>query len=209
MRYIYIIICLGIVFIGGKRGAIVLSFVLLAYTVLKDILKNGIYTKLIVVVFAIIIYQIINSDYMDFFQFGVDRLGESGSSGRDTIAKDIINGMVNGPLIHWIIGYGSIGSTIFADNFAHNDWLEFLVDYGLIGFSLYFLFYWGLYRFYRFVPKQNIMTRDLLASSLMVFAVKSMFSMCFFTIETAPVFVVLGYVIINYCQNEKNSIIYR
>lgn len=209
IRYFYIFLCLAIVFIGGKRGAIVLSIALIAYTMFKDTMRSGIYSKLLVVTFIIIIYQIINSEYIEIFQFGFDRLEQSGSSGRDMIAKSIINGMVNGSFINWIIGYGSIGSTLFADNFAHNDWLELLVDYGLIGLSIYAMFYWGVFKFFRSVPKQDITTKDLLASSLIVLLIKSLFSMCLFSTETAVVFVVLGYTIVNNRQNEKDTIIHR
>lgn len=72
---------------------------------------------------------------------------EEGGSGRDTIFLNLLSAWYNSDnIFNYIFGHG-FASTIrlsSTGNFAHNDWLELLVNFGLLGFVLYIAIFYGL-----------------------------------------------------------------
>ena len=77
---------------------------------------------------------------------------EGDSSQRDRIYFDIFNAWYNsGNIINFIFGYGFAGSQQLASgSFAHNDWLELLSNFGLIGLSIYIVLFYSAYKLIRY-----------------------------------------------------------
>lgn len=73
---------------------------------------------------------------------------EGDSSGRDEIYANIFNAWYNNnSVIHFLFGFGFAGSTALSGVglLAHNDWLELLSNFGLLGVSIYLYFFYAGY----------------------------------------------------------------
>ena len=85
-------------------------------------------------------FDLIISDIMmqnDYFQTRLTSTLEGNSSGRDEIYSHIWNVFNNSNMFHYLFGYGAQGSFIMTAKFAHSDWLELLINQGLLGFIIY------------------------------------------------------------------------
>jgi O-antigen ligase len=100
---------------------------------------------LVVIVFAMgyYVYDLYQSN-----EYLVNRMStigeEGGSSGRDIIYENIFDAWLNSDsFLSLIFGFGFAVSLDLSGtgNFAHNDWLEILSNFGLVGVSVYFLLF--------------------------------------------------------------------
>ena len=147
-KYILLIIFAAFILISAKRGAIMIFIVCaleyLYFQVKDSSKKYKIWTISIVSCFIVAGYHysmsIISEDPL--LSRRLDDTLEGNSSSRDYIYGKLITNIENQDSpIKLLIGYGANGTTIVVGKLAHNDWLEFFIDMGLIGFAVY-LFYW-------------------------------------------------------------------
>jgi O-antigen ligase len=75
---------------------------------------------------------------------------------------------------------------------AHNDWLELLVDNGIVGALVYALIFILLFKM--IIKEKNIQKRYLLLAIASIWLLKSMFSMSFTDDITYTLFLLFGYV---------------
>lgn len=131
---------------GAKRGAMIagsLGLIFFGYYQFKTIgKKNKIKGTLLAIVGVVALVYFAYSN-MQQNQFLVERLQsmeEGQSSGRDVIYLNLFNTWYNSDsFINILFGHG-FGSTIFfsgAGHWAHNDWLELLTNFGLLGVAIY------------------------------------------------------------------------
>lgn len=109
----------------------------------KKILKM-ILMFLAVSVVVYFVIQRLNLNILDRLQ----NLTEDGGSGRDEIWSSVIAGFKESSVIQKITGHGyhSVTSLMGKALLAHNDYLEILYDYGLVGIGLVLLFVLTLIR---------------------------------------------------------------
>lgn len=148
-QYFFMSFCIVLIIFAMKRGAIIggsLVAVLLLLHRLKDTSKQ----KKILVIMSIAIllcglFYFISDFYSTntYFQYRLEATKEGNASGRDDIYETLLNHILsNGNLFGMIFGEGALATTKITWTAAHNDWLEFMVDMGLIGFVSYVV-YWG------------------------------------------------------------------
>lgn len=139
---------------GAKRGAIMvgalglLSFI---YYQMRTVEKKHRFKGYLVIAISIIglsyfAYDILLSN--EFVMKRLESMGEGQSSGRDIIYANIFNGWYNSDsIMHYIFGFGFAGSMLLSGSghFAHNDWLELLSNFGLLGVVLYFYLFYSAY----------------------------------------------------------------
>lgn len=101
---------------------------------------------------------------------------ESGGSGRLTIWKDVLAAFADDPG-YWLIGHGHEAVHLTVRKWAHNDFLEVLYNFGLIGLSIYLLFIVKLLLILREMKKLGYRHVGAFAVSLVWLAWGSMFSM--------------------------------
>ena len=143
---------------GSKRGAIITGSVgvlIYIYYQLRTIekkhrLKGYFLTAIGIVVLGYFIYNFYLEN--EFLSYRMESLFEGGSSGRDVILSKILSGWYNSDnLMNLLFGYGFAGSQkITGGLFAHNDWLELLSNYGLIGVSIYLMLFYSAYKLIRY-----------------------------------------------------------
>lgn len=139
---------------GSKRGAILTGSVgvlIYIYYQLRTIeKKHRIKGYFITAVGIVVLVYFIYNFYLEneFLSYRIQSMLEGDSSQRDRIYSDIFSGWYNsGNIINLIFGYGFAGSQQLASgSFAHNDWLELLSNYGIVGVFIYLLLFFSAFK---------------------------------------------------------------
>lgn len=150
------------VFLSMKRSAlIVLPIFLLIHVIGKGFInkKNQSYYFKIIGFFLVFIFLFFIADYLSggFLSSRFTEEALSSGSGRDIIYLKAINNIKNRNLFDLLVGYGSGSSVSFIGTGVHNEWLEFVFSFGVIGVFLYFglicSLMFSLYRIKKLLPE--------------------------------------------------------
>lgn len=149
LQYTALVYILTFVVMGMKRGAILLAVLLTIYFLyhsLKEASQKEKMYLLLLSIVAIVLICMVVADLMDnsaYFNRRVQQTLEGDSSGRDSIYSALWYAFIeNGSLFHCLLGFGADATIEFAGDFAHNDWLELLINNGLLGIVLYAWYWW-------------------------------------------------------------------
>lgn len=146
-------ICISIYYIlyGAKRGAIVCFAIIILYYLYHYYRNGRISLKYIFISIAILFAAYYTFEYVvahnAYLEARLDQTMEGNSSKRDYIIYKILAHYEDSNLLLQIFGKGTSQSVNYAGNFAHNDWLELLVDNGIIGVLIYFFFFVYLFKY--------------------------------------------------------------
>lgn len=184
-----------------KRGAIVVSMVVLLFFILSTIRKEKTLQKILIAALTIIVTvlllyyfeSIISSN--DFFYERFEKTLQGDSSGRDIIYSSFFNYLFspdNG--VKFFYGNGAFGTVKLFGIEAHNDWLEYAIDLGLIGIIVYLVFWVCVIKNYRHFYKKNVRTPIMIAMGMGIIfnLLRSFFSMSFYDMSFFSA-AVLGY----------------
>lgn len=151
IQFSLLLYCISFIFMGMKRGAIIISILIFIYYINRlyktSPKKLKIYILLSILfligtVFYIITDIISSSDY---FNHRLEQTIDGDSSGRDIIFGKLWNHFVNETnILKILFGNGNYSTISIAGNYAHNDWLEILLNNGLVGIFIYII-YWYLF----------------------------------------------------------------
>lgn len=147
---ILMIVSMFFIMQSAKRGALitgVLGLSIFLYYQIKTINKKQKLRGLLLISIGIVIMFYFLKQFYESNEYLIARLQsleEGDSSGRDIIYRKIWRGWMDGNSLQLLFGFGFASSIQFAGNYAHNDWLELLSNFGLTGITLYLLlFYYG------------------------------------------------------------------
>lgn len=151
LRIISIIIILIVVLFSLKRGGLIalLMGVLVYFYVYKIHInkhKSNIFSSLVVICLIIGIYVLIkyfNDNVLEKSIFErMEEAVDTGGSGRLDIYKNYFEFFKESTLLQMIIGHGWLGSERSSNvgTTCHNDILEVLIDFGIIGLIVYVSF---------------------------------------------------------------------
>lgn len=133
---------------GAKRGAVILGAVgmlYFCYFQLTTIDKKKRIRGYFIAILGITILSYFAYNFFMSNNYLIERLqridletGE-GSSGRNIIFQNILEGWYNSDsMINLLFGFGFASSLVLTPGrFAHNDWLELLSNFGLLGVTVY------------------------------------------------------------------------
>ncbi|WP_368570868.1 O-antigen ligase family protein [Acinetobacter haemolyticus] len=140
---------------SSKRGAVVLAllalivFIIYQFSMInrKKIIQSSLLSLIgliFITKFAIDIYM--SNEYL------ISRLQkiDDGGSGRDIIYKNLWSNWVDSnSLLNYLFGFGFVSTLIYSGtgNLAHNDWLELLTNFGLLGVLIYVIFFSSIFTF--------------------------------------------------------------
>ena len=151
MRLLALIIALVAVLLSMKRGAyIAFPCMTLAYIVISSIVENKLFSRLLIFILAVLVLFIgvrVADKYSDGFvsrRFEYEQLAD-GSGRREMYGlawKDISSRNIS----ELVIGTGAGSSIELVGTGIHNEWLEFLFTYGIIGLVLYAFLIWNMLR---------------------------------------------------------------
>lgn len=129
-----LMICIGILFLVYKRYGIKQVYKLIT----------------IVLVLSIAFFSIMQLPVFETINLRMEQMGKnlSGKSGGDSSSATRMDMIIDGWNVFkekMLVGYGAANYGIVTRyrTYAHNNFIEILVDFGLIGFALYYLNYWN------------------------------------------------------------------
>lgn len=191
-------VCIFFLFIGAKRGnilAAVFPIIVYIYLVMKDSRKSVWQFFLVLVLIVGIVIGAVQLFLADEYLIGrfID-MQEGNSSGRDFLYFRAWRlWFDSNDLIHYIFGFGFQGALYNMDKMVHNDWLEILVDYGLLGVVFYLTIFISFALFYFKMQKSKI--KIILLVALSIWFCKTLYSMGFVEETLALLFIPLGHIV--------------
>jgi len=169
------------VIFGAKRGNIV-SMIIPFYLLFraKSRLKSFSSEVIAIIGFAALAvfayYTMIGSDYL---MGRIEKTIEGDSSGRDVIYATALDTWLNGEhSYNLFLGAGTDATMHLMGVRAHNDWLEILVDFGLLGAVFYLAFFVCLLKT-AWRNKKNRTTFYTLLAVFFIWFSKTLYSMGF------------------------------
>lgn len=168
--------------LSGKRaGAISCIIVFVIYVMSNHkTIQTRILSILKLIVIVVCGYFLLSLLLETRFDLLIDRmmaLSDDGGSGRDQVFALVLNDFGKSDFFQTIFGHGYnsvINSPSSLGYSAHNEFLETLYDYGLIGNLLYISIFIVLWRNYRKIKIKKVKTAYLV--SILVFFINSLFS---------------------------------
>lgn len=143
-RAVVMILSLAAIILSLKRGAlIVLPLMFIAGLMIEAKRKKKVNSTLIKIILFLILFVIIafavnsQTDGFLFERFSADEL-ESGS-GRTEIYRMALDNIFKRDLFDLVVGLGSGASARIIGTGCHNEWLEFLFSFGIVGLLLYLI----------------------------------------------------------------------
>jgi hypothetical protein len=128
----------------------------------------------------------------NYFQYRIESTLEGRVSGRDVIYSTLWQHYLNNSnIIQLSFGEGAYHTFNIAGNDAHNDWLELLIDCGLVT-TLIYLVYWVCFFRDWMRSKQNSLLYAMMGACFIFTFLRTFFSMSF---SDMPFFtsMILGY----------------
>lgn len=207
VRFVYLASCVLFSFMSAKRGAAMEAVIFVSLITLISVKNARLINKLLLLLLILCLaYYVLYYHKEDlvpilmrFDRDGVD------SYSRTLIINSIIDGFLSGNLVECLLGYGPLGSVLFAGNYAHNDFLEFMCDYGVVGFILLCLLYINAIKAYQEKKHIDIVEVKILLIVIGVCLFKSFFSMNLFDASGPIHMIAMGYSLSILGNNELNE----
>lgn len=208
LQFVVVAIVLLLTIFGLKRGAIfIVAMATLCYFYHQW--KNASISNKLFLLSCIVLLIFVGLTFVEdlvdsstVVQKRIDQTMEGNTSGRDEIVTNLLDIYFSSNIFNILFGSGA-DATLFFGLQAHNDWVEILFNQGVIGFSLFFLFWYFIYIIWR---HQVIKKGDLaffLTLWLLCNFLRTFFSMWYSTanlMTTLP----LGYLLANiYIRRNK------
>lgn len=160
-----------------RTAAVILVIALIVHLWIKD---TGDRTRTLKIIIAIIVLAIITVAIQD--RLNVDIIGkfemmsEDGGSGRSDIYKVLFANIFNRGVERFIWGDGYYGVINIIGGTAHNDFLEVLFDFGIIGVIAYINIYVKLVKNYFQMKRKQYPYRSQYLVSIFIFLIMSLLS---------------------------------
>lgn len=185
--FCFLVIMAGVI-ASGKRGAVVCLTVALGYYFFAypDNSASKWERRFTAATLALLILLsiILEATQNPYLRDRIFRTWYGYSSGRDFIYARCLHVWIDSSdEITMLFGRGMSQTINVADNYAHSDWLELLIDSGLPGVVIYALFFISYLRFIRKIgPRIGGNLRFVMNLIMLLLFIESLFSMGFMAI---------------------------
>ena len=211
VQYAMLLYIVVFVFLGMKRGAILICLVCVALFLWKSV-KNAsrqqkgvmlLMTVLVMVVTAIWVKYLMETS-LSFNKRLVDTM-QGYTSGRDYLYASCVDYVLHRTTdVQFLFGSGAMATLeVTRSNVAHNDWLELAVNQGMLGVLFYIVYWLGFFYQWRSVrndPKLYFIVGIL----LFIYLAKTLFSMSYGGMNIYSTSV-LGYCVGTACENHEKE----
>jgi len=210
-KWSVLLVCIYFIVLSAKRGNILASIIPILLFIrmeLKD--SKHSFAKTLLVIIAIIGVSIITYNWMTnnfYLMHRIEVTQEGDSNGRDIIYRNCWNAWVNSDNVFtYLFGYGFDGTIKHPQihKYAHNDWLEILVDYGLLGIFLYLLVFFSF--FVQIHRLSDYKSKVILASSVFIWFMKTLYSMGYTEHFLSITMICIGTVLGQYKNSENKDL---
>lgn len=212
IQVVLLLFLLMMVFLGMKRGAYIVAALFAVYYVYINLEHASIGRKTFILIISAVIIGFGVNYISNFFESStilqrrLESTLEGSSSSRDVLYRQAWGVWSNSGFSRLLFGYGASASLKMLDNYVHNDWLEILIDMGLLGIVIYLVFW------IRFIStwirsKHNYLIYAVLGGYVVVLLPRTVFGMMFSNLQTIAV---MGIVFClcelqNDCQSLENN----
>ena len=193
LKWLYLIIIYAFCLLSMKRGAMLIGTLGVGYVVYKEIslasrkIKIRLFysVSILIIIIGIGFAKLYNDN--EFFRYRIEATMEGNTSRRDVIYEEIYAYFLNKEtIVEQLIGKGADATLTIGENYAHNDWLEILIDNGLLGILIFISYWIGFYRQVKRFKKSHYR-----AAFFLIFVMgllKTFFSMYYTSIATPMAF---------------------
>lgn len=206
----YVLLCTSLFFSiqSSKRGTIIICVICLIWFIFKDLRGKSLKQKTSVMS-AFLAVAMLGYVFFDrhlsesyAFQRKLQEFEEGRGSGRESLYSTFLDYQWNDTTpFQFIFGSGANATLDVSTNYAHNDWIEIIVNQGLIGVLIY-LFYWILFYREAFVREKDPTIKLALQLVFIDYFMRTFFSMSYEAMTTSATFV-LGYCLAKENKNEQ------
>lgn len=189
----------SLVILGAKRGAIISFALAILFSAFYYLKSNKISVKafFIVLFFIGAILYFAYDQYLsnEYLQKRFDATLEGDSSNRNIAYSTLFKFWIENDNIFVILfGKGMAQTVSVWGNYAHNDWLELLINNGLLGIFLYFSLFISLFCS---VAKLSLNFYYSLSAylCLLIWFLKSLFSMGYMDLGSSLLTMLLGFIL--------------
>lgn len=189
------------IIIGSKRGAFIngcIGVLFYIYYQFQSIQKKHLLKGFVFASIGMLLLSFFSYKFFLGNETLISRLisiQEGSGSGREYIFFNILNKWYKSDnIIHLLFGYG-FGSSVFMSgtgNYAHNDWLELLSNFGMLGVIIYLILFYSAFRIIK-KEKWELDKKTLLLTIMCIWFVTTLFSMHYNSIDSSIHSVLLGY----------------
>ena len=197
IQYIMLAIVMATVLSTVKRGAIIIGVICSLYFFISTVQASSKRVKwliwLLILFFVVLGVRYALNFYSNssYAQYRMASTLAGDSSGRGSIYSQAWSTFVNSEhLSNILFGYGASSTIKLLGIAAHNDWLELLVNQGLLGVSLYLVYWITLLLIFR--ESKNSAVHSVLGQLLIIYFIATLFSMSY-SAMTLPANLALGY----------------
>ena len=185
LQLILLVLIMVFVLVAMKRGAIIIAIPCILFMFKRHFSSFKYRTKLLfAVVLLLMIYVatdalLIYYSENAYFQERMESTLSGHTSGRDGILAMALDYWLNSAgIIKQIIGSGAESTLGAMGIYAHNDWIEILINQGILGVFVYFIYMTGLFYTWR-KSKRNPNAYMALGLYGCIFFLRSFFSMSY------------------------------
>ena len=209
IQYVGIAILMFYVLMAVKRGAIIVAFLCLFIQLLSS-LKSFNKRKSVIIILAVATLCILGYNFIinllstnEYFAYRFENSLEGDTSGRDSLYSSLFSAFLNNSnFFQLLIGWGADGTVLLMQQQAHNDWLEVLIDLGIVGIVVFVVFWIRAFiTCWRFENKE---LKVLFLMVIIMLFVRTFFSMSINDMYISST-VVLGYCLAN-SENKSSKI---
>lgn len=202
------VVIVALIMWSAKRGALIClagSAIFSLFYYLKTH-KVRLKTIMVIILLSFVVGYFVYQQYLDneYLQSRMEATMEGKSSNRDVAYSQLFNHWLNetNPLL-FLFGNGTAQTITVWGNYGHNDWLELLIDNGLVGAVAYFVLFVTTISYLR---KARLGKFDKMSAYLcvLILFMQSCFSMGFVE-GSNGIFILLLGVIIGNNENEKRE----
>lgn len=192
-------VCLFFIVYSAKRGDILASIIpvgLFIYLFVRE--QKGWWRRCIFIISIVAVLLVGGMAFLNANEYLQQRLEDTvagNSSGRDAIFRSAWNCWYYADDVQFWGGHGFLATIPQIGKMAHNDWLEILVDYGVLGVGVYLIIFC---LFAHMIGREsNIRYRMVLLSCVSIWILKSLYSMAYlealWAVMLAPAGMVIGW----------------
>ncbi len=208
LQYIALGACMVFIFMAMKRGAILIGVICIAWIMWSNLTNASFGRKIVIMALSVALsfvgYLFVEKQMQEsrYFLKRYENTLDGNSSGRDLLYEEFASYFWNETTpLQFVMGSGANATLKVSNNYAHNDWLEIVVNQGVLGIVVY-IFYWIL--FLKTVLSKLFSSRErfVLQLILLTFFMESLFSMSYTSMGYVTM-LIMGYCLAQEAKNEQ------
>lgn len=150
LKFALLLMIMIFIMMSLKRGAIIIGILCFLLFIKNSYKLSTRRFRIISLLLSIFVFYFLYNYIIDFyqnsnlFQQRLEQTIEGNSSNRDILYSNMFYGFINHTsLLNQLFGSGAYATIRVYGGYAHSDWLEFLINQGLLGIIIY-IYYWFL-----------------------------------------------------------------